>query len=184
MGKLLYLACAGIVAGSWFYQREVSSFRISTREGSSSVRTDLRELPTLPFYDIEHNKEEPIVLTAPRTLLVFISGAECASCLAEFSVWQEIATRKVSGLDLKVVMIRSIEQDARQFVKDFEPAFPILLDKYNAAEKLNVPPHTPWKVVVDQKGRALLASGPISSLESQQEFLAQVLQQAADGIAR
>jgi hypothetical protein len=172
------------VLGSTLYQREVSSFHINTREGTDSFQTDLRGLAAQRFYDIEKNREVPASLTEPRTLLVFISGAECASCLSEFSVWQQLAARKVGGLDLKVVMIRSVEQDARQFIKDFEPAFPILLDTHRTAENLNIPPQTPWKVVVDRDGRPLLASGPLSSTENQQAFLAAVLRLAREGMTQ
>jgi hypothetical protein len=186
--KFLFLALPLLVtiAGSGYYIRE-SRYAIKTKdEGGIVLKSDIRKLQDARLLDWETRKEVHWVPTAPRTLVIFLSGAECPSCLDEFRVWQQLATvfpRR--QLEVVAVLVRATPNDAAALVQSVKPKFRVLLDEYNEAQAgVRIPQSTPFKVLLNENGRPLLAEGPASMATMQTDFGGLVAKNVNDYVER
>lgn len=168
-----FLGCvlaAGAIAYA-FTSRGASKVVLDNPDGSQAM-LDVGAVAGVPLAEMGSGRAEPLSLGPANTLVVFLSGGDCPNCLAERSVWEELArSHDPSQLKVVGVLVRTSSSEARTFADAYNLSFPLYLDGEGGLGRLTALPQvTPFKVLIDRGGRVLLAAGPNPDITTHKDF--------------
>lgn len=144
---------------------------IDNPDGSRS-RLNIESLNGLELFNPRTGRAETFTLKAEKTLLFFVSGGDCPTCLDERRVWEKLA-RAADGqrFDVVGILVRTSPGEARTLVKAYNPQFTLLLDSENRiAQRTELPQLTPFKFLVNRRGEILMTDGPNNKFSAQEAF--------------
>lgn len=172
LAALLLSSCL-VVAGAVILSRRGSARSVLVQNADgSSIRLDVSVLGGKRLLDAATGAEKTFAFGPANTLVVLMSAGDCPNCLRERSVWAELSRgHDASELQVVGVLLRTSPQEARTFAKTYELPFPVYLDYENRLGRATeLPRLTPFKVLVNSKGEALLADGPNPTASTQAAF--------------
>jgi peroxiredoxin len=162
---------AGVIAYALAGRSGASKVALDNPDGSRAV-LDVSALPGVSLPEMKSGKEEPLSFGPGATLVVFLSGGDCSTCLAERSVWEELArAHDPSELRVVGVLVRTSPSEARTFAEAYNLSFPLYLDgEGRLGQGTALPQATPFKVLIDSGGKVLLADGPNPGVSMHKDF--------------
>lgn len=125
-----------------------------TGKQSESYVVDLRYVETETLIPL-NSTMGAAKLDQPYTVLVFLSAADCASCLSSTVDWNALS----AVVPVKGIVVDSSELEGRRFVRDFQPTFPVFVDQGQLRTAIGLK-ETPLTVLVDHRQMPVLAAGP------------------------
>lgn len=173
----LGIQCLGclLVAGAIAYAftaRGVASRVVLDNPDGSHAMLDVGAIRGVPLTEMRSGRAEPLSFGPANTLVVFLSGGDCPTCLAERSVWEDLArSHDPSQLRIVGVLVRTSPSEARTFADAYNLTFPLYLDGEGGLGRLTALPQvTPFKVLIDRGGNVLLAAGPNPDITTHKDF--------------
>jgi hypothetical protein len=122
---------------------------------------------------------DPIPQNGHR-LLLFLSAADCSSCLNILSAIKTLPARVPrEKLAIDTVFVRSSSDEVKQYLKDLDTheSFPVYLDSLRDVEvAVGLPQRTPVAVVVDAQFDVELGEPATTSEAEQKRFVESVVQ--------
>ncbi len=112
----------------------------------------------------------------PKRLLVFLTAADCYSCLAQVGDWIGLASSySRDKFEVDMLFVYTAPNEAKQFHNSYNLPYRFLLDQNNeVASSVNVPPKTPVSVLVDGNFNVLAAQGAEKDDAARQAFVAKL----------
>lgn len=136
------------------------------------VSMDFRGLADVPLEEVSTGQRSSLESDAAHRLVIFLSAADCASCLDETKAWNLLAGDK--DLAVVIVLVRTARNEIEAYRHGFNPQARIL---YDADDRLpsqcRLPKETPMKVLFDRNWRPVFAEGP-GSWSSSPSFVAEI----------
>lgn len=171
---LQFLACllaAGAIAYAFAARGGASKVVLDNPDGSHAV-LDVGAIQGVPLSVMGSGQVEPLSFGPANTLVVFLSGGDCPTCLAERSVWEDLArSHDPSQLKVVGVIVRTSKSEAHTFADAYNLSFPLYLDDEGSLGRLTALPQvTPFKVLIDRSGNVLLAAGPNPDITTHKDF--------------
>ncbi|MCA1634190.1 MAG: redoxin domain-containing protein [Acidobacteria bacterium] len=165
------LLAAGVIAYALVARGGASSVVLDNPDGSRAT-LDMNALGAVPLLEMKSGRAEPVSFDSARTLVVFLSGGDCSNCLAERSVWEDLArSHDPSQLRVVGVLVRTSPSEARTFADAYNLSFPLHLDgEGRLGEGTALPQSTPFKVLINGEGKVLLAAGPNPDISTHKDF--------------
>jgi peroxiredoxin len=141
-------------------------------DGSSSLM-DFSVLEGMTLIDLKTAEPRNVTLkTSCNTLVIIFAPGDCPSCLKEKRVWESLA-RSYDAARFQVVgiVVRASAEEAETISKALNVPFPIFYDKRNLLKQMSLAPQvTPFKVLFARDTGVLLAAGPVSRANEQEQF--------------
>lgn len=165
------LLAAGAIAYAFTARGGASRVALDNPDGSHAL-LDVSAIEGVPLLEMGSGRAEPLSFGPANTLIVFLSGGDCSTCLAERSVWEELArSHDPSQLRVVGVLVRTSPSEARTFADAYNLSFPLHLDGESGLGRLTALPQvTPFKVLIDRGGKVLLAAGPNPDITTHKDF--------------
>lgn len=162
-GALILLSCLAAAGAALLLSRrgDARAVLVSGPDGSQ-LRLDVSALEGQRLSDAVTGREEVIRFDSENTLLVLMSPGDCPNCLRERSVWESLSRgHEASRLRVVGILLRTSPEEALAFARAYRLPFPLYLDRENQLRRVTeLPPLTPFKVLVNSRGEVLLADGP------------------------
>ena len=138
-------------------------------------RVHLNQLSRTEFVHFRNDQAFRLSWSTPFTFVVFLSGAECSSCLEEAENWSRLAGLAPGRLRVLAVAVHTTREDLQAFL-DFRPGnYEVLRFRSPADETATgIGALTPLKVLLDGCGRVRLAAGPLWGARAREEFYSRV----------
>lgn len=138
-------------------------------------RVHLNQLSRTEFVRFGNDRAFRLSWSTPFTFVVFLSGAECSSCLEEAENWSRLAKLAPGRLRVFAVAVHTTREDIQAFL-DFRPAnYEVLRFRSPVDEAATgIGALTPLKVLLDADGCVRLAAGPLWGLRAREDFYSQV----------
>jgi|ERR1700733_4761671 len=138
-------------------------------------RVHLNQLSSTEFVGFRNDQVFRLSWSTPFTFVVFLSGAECSSCLEEAEDWSRLAGLAPGRLRVLAVAVHTTREDIQAFL-DFRPANYQVLRFRSAVDETatGIGALTPLKVLLDAGGRVRLAAGPLWGVRAHEEFYSRV----------
>jgi peroxiredoxin len=91
-----------------------------------------------------------------------MSPGDCPNCLRERSVWESLSRgHEASRLRVVGILLRTSPEEALAFARAYRLPFPLYLDRENQLRRVTeLPPLTPFKVLVNSRGRFCWRTAP------------------------
>jgi hypothetical protein len=175
--RLLYLlvlfgsfSSVGLLV-SLHLQREV----VVRSPAGLTERVHLNQLSSTEFVGFRNHQAFRLSWSTPFTFVVFLSGAECSSCLEEAESWSRLAGLAPGRLRVLAVAVHTTREDIQAFL-DFRPANYQVLRFRSAVDEAatGIGALTPLKVLLDAGGRVRLAAGPLWGMRAREDFYSRV----------
>jgi hypothetical protein len=151
---------------------------------SRNVRVDtgivqLERLPNIDLLDLRSSRTVRVDPEDPHmTLVVFLSAADCWSCMGELPEWKKLSAKYPPGLFQEMfVFVRTNSQEIAGLPRSlFSETAQMLLDRSGELDhQLSLPPKTPLTVLIEAGTRnVILAEAADGRFDSQQRFVAAV----------
>lgn len=142
------------------------------KERSSPI--DRAHLPTFALRDLEGHlvTSYDLIRRTDLTLLVFFSLADCALCLSEKELWEQIYEDSTDGIDVVGIGQHLDRSELRAWVVNSGITFPVLYDSHGlVTRKIMGIEETPVKLIVDSLGNILYSDSKARPFEDDQQEL-------------
>jgi hypothetical protein len=170
----LFLCALLAVGGGVFLFSTYGASQKVLIEDANGTRTtlDLAALRAQPLLNLKTNNNERLAYDSARTLLVLMTAGDCSNCLNERAYWEQLAhTYQPAQFRVVCILVNTSASEARTLLRAYNPTFDFYLDANNQIKQgTPLPARMPFKVLVDQKGKVLLAAGPDPDAAGQKAF--------------
>jgi hypothetical protein len=151
---VLILLASNIYSLSMVYslQREIS------RQPPGVNLNGVSELRNLTLADRSH----PLAALGSDdklTLLYVFDPIDCPTAVEELTELERLHQEK-PALNIKGIAMHESPDEPLQTQRTFHLGFPIIPDTAAKLRSILRPPETPWKIILDPNGQALLEEGP------------------------
>ena len=183
------LLAAGVIVYALAARGGASKVVLDNPDGSRAT-LEMNALKGVPLLEMKSGRAEPLGFGPAPTLVVFLSGGDCSNCLAERSVWEDLArSYDPSRLRVVGVLVRTSPSEARTFADAYNISFPLYSDgEGRLGQGTALPQTTPFKVLLNGEGKVLLAAGPNPDISTHKDFgdkvVAQLESARAGGVTR
>jgi len=175
--RLLYslVLCGCLCAVGLFVSPHLQREIVVRSPAGPTERIHLSQLSSAEFVRFRNDQVFRLSWSTPFTFVVFLSGAECSSCLEEAENWSRLAGFAPGRLRVFAVAVHTTREDIQAFL-DFRPAnYEVLRFRSPADEAATgIGALTPLKVLLDAGGRVRLAAGPLWGARAREEFYSRV----------
>jgi peroxiredoxin len=167
----------GFFALRW-WRNEAASKRVEIATPGSKTVMDVAELALVHPLDID--RQQIVRFTSsgdrPKRLLVFLTAADCYSCLEQIGDWIGLANSYPRDkFEVDMLFVYTAPNEAKAFHNSYNLPYRFLLDQNNEiANSINVPPKTPVSVLVDGNFHVLAAQGAENDNATRQAFVAKL----------
>jgi len=146
--------------------------RVRINDNGHARVIDFSDLQSQPVVDMWTRTSRPIRRPGINTLVIFLSGAECAKGLDEFATWKELVrTIPKTELETAIILIRVSSEEAKAVSEDLGHDIGLYWDSSGTLPtRIQLPQSTPFKVLLDGNGRVLLVDGPEGDKSGQEDF--------------
>jgi hypothetical protein len=171
------LSVVAFVAAMWIYIASVMGGRSDIHLAEKTVH--LHKLRNIAMFDVRSSRSSTIDLTAPGpTLIVFLSGADCWSCMGEMPAWKQLSAKYPPSLFSEIfIFVRSSTNEVAAMPNNlFGPDARVFIDKTGEVDRqLDLPLKTPLTVLVEgATHHIVVAEEADNDPQSQSRFIASV----------
>jgi hypothetical protein len=188
--RLFILICAlGIVGIGLLYQKRLAALKtqVTLVEDAENTETTMHlgALPEARLVDLDSGSRVTLRKqdTSENRLVVFLSAADCASCLTILDGLQTLPERaRGSGLSISLIFVRGSEAEAKSYITDerargIAQPYAVYVDSFGDVERrVGLPRRTPVAVLVDGRFDVKAAIGATNNQEEQADFFRNVVQ--------
>jgi hypothetical protein len=180
--RLLLFLCAllSVGGGVFLLSARGTAQKVLIENGDGThITFDLAALRTQPLLNLKTNNTELPVYDSAPTLFILMTAGDCSNCLGEREFWEQLAaTYRPAQLRVVCILVNTSAAEGRTLLRAYAPAFDFYLDADNRIKQATgLPPRMPFKLLVDQKGKVLLAEGPTPDVAEQKAFKESVIAQ-------
>ncbi|MBB5062686.1 redoxin family protein [Granulicella mallensis] len=152
--------------------------RVDIVEANGETEMDIGKLSSVSLYDVSRKTTVELKASAngPKRLLVFLTAADCSSCLDELGDWLSIAkTTPSERFEVDLIYIHTASNELASFMQSNPLPYHTYFDEQGELSKqMNIPPQTPVTVLVDKNFKVLAAQAPAPDANARQPFIARV----------
>ncbi len=146
-------------------------------EGSRTVM-DMGRLPLAHPFDVDAGHKIRLTDSAngPKRLLIFLTAADCSSCLAQTADWIDLAkAHSKDKFEVDMLFLHTAPTELSVFRSSYHLPYRVLLDQDDEiATLISLPPKTPVSILVDGKFHVLAVQGPEQGATPRRAFVANV----------
>lgn len=174
---LCSLSVLCVLAAGW-WRFSIMAKRVDIVEANGETEMDIGKLSSVSLYDVSRKTTVELKASAngPKRLLVFLTAADCSSCLDELGDWLSIAkTTPSERFEVDLIYIHTASNELASFMQSNPLPYHTYFDEQGELSKqMNIPPQTPVTVLVDKNFKVLAAQAPAPDANARQPFIARV----------
>lgn len=161
---LIFAFCAAGIAWTAHSYNIAQSRDVSASVGGQFSLVKISNLPRITLLDLRSFSRSSLELSNPhkKFLIMFLSAADCWSCLGELPIWKTLADKAQGDvLEEHFILVRTSQTEALSLVRAgiFSEHARVYLDQSNlTVSSLNIPEQTPLTVLIQGGTRQVLAA--------------------------
>jgi peroxiredoxin len=162
----------------WMWRRSVAVRQAQIVGPAGHTVMDFRALSQVAFVNADSGETVRILpaKAGPKRLLVFLSAADCSSCLVELGDWLTLAKSYPDDkFQVNLIFVFTDRTELDSFRHEYSLPYHIFLDSHNeVATLVGVPTQTPVSVLLDSNFHVLAAQGAEQADTARQAFVSHV----------
>jgi hypothetical protein len=174
----LLLLCFLLLAAILQWRRRSSETQIYILGDGQKTLMKLSALRHIQLKDARtwNSTYIPNISKGHLRLLVFLTAADCSSCLAELPQWQLLTqSTPMKNLDVSLIFVFASRNEVASFLTAYRLPYQAFIDENNdVSHSVGIPLKTPVSILVDDDYRVLLAQPATNDLSAQREFIDRV----------